>query len=514
MLATDGIKTSIAKKWAGIIGVSLPHFYRIINNGNGNGKKKSTPYKPEYYDWAKVVVQIKKSPPEEAGELSTEDALALAVKGRLLPDAASSVPVGTYNLIIRKLGFNKPERKCRFQASRPNLAHHFDASTSRYFYISRKLDNGDYLLNIHRPARHYKNKPIPVDALRPWIYGLVDDYSGRLIARYTPAQGETSSDSMLFLSWALAEIGLPEKLFSDQGMLKKCLASSDLIARLGIELPQAMPYAKEAHGKIERPWRTIWKKFERPFFAAHEKYEKFEITLSEMNSQLQNFISDKYNQLPHRFEKEITRLQAWNKINLHGGIVKIPENAIATAAKRNKRKVDDSGLLQYEGNLYEVKGLNSAWVYVYEGIFDDRLMVQDIETGMKYEVRDFRPLDIGQYRAAPMTAYEKLVSLSACMPTDLPTLYSDKKPKDPKVASFPIRTKEKRQIENPLSLPDKYTNVDEAMKKFIKYLPGIFLSASDREAIESEIEANGLNRSFVENFALEVRAQLARRQAI
>lgn len=512
MSAPSGHKTTIARKWTGILGISLQHLYRIINNGNGKRERKGCPVKPEYHKWAEIIFQIKKRPPEEAGEISTEDALDICIKEGLIPETASGVPVGTYNLIARKNGWSKTSIPAvRFQAERANKAHHFDASTSKFFYIAHK-EGEDYILKLHRPAKHYKNKPIPIDAMRPWIYGLVDDYSGRFIARYVAAQGENSADSMNFLSWAWTEFGLPEQLLADQGMLKKALPSRDLIERLGIELPEMMPYQKRGHGKIERPWRTLWKKFESTFFVGD--YEKFRISLSEMNRQLTNFINDKYNQLSHRFEKKITRLQAWNKVNLHGGIVKVPENVLATVARRAKRKIGIDGILNYDSLQYNVKGLYDTWVYVYEGIFDDRLIVQDIESGQKYEVKEFKPLSLGEFRSHAATPHEQLVKESQNLILTGTTLYADKKPQDEKVLSMPIRTKEEREIEDPLTLPDRYTNINEAMKDFMSYLPGIFLKPDEREVIEKEIEAHGLSKAFVENFGLEVRTQMAKREAM
>lgn len=506
-----GMKSDIAKKWAILLNITPQTLYRHINNNGSKRKRASKPVKAEYQEWARIIFQVKKTPPEEAGEISTEDALAVAVKKSLLPEAALNVPVGTYNIIARKNGWTHTAiRANRFQAERPNQAHHFDASTSKFFYIAKRIGD-DYLLKIHRPAKHYKNKPIPVDALRPWIYGLVDDHSGRLTARYVAAQGENSADSMSFLSWAWSEIGLPEQLLADQGMLKKALPSRDLIERLGVELPEMMPYAKRGHGKIERPWRTTWLKFELPFFAAAE-WEKFEITLSELNQQLQNYISDKYNKLAHRFEKSISRMDAWKRINLHGGIMKIPENALATVARRAKRKVGIDGILNYENRAYEVKGLHDEWVYVFEGVFEDKLVVQEIDTGKKFEVSDFKPLNLGEYRSHPATPHEQLVKESANLALTGQGLYADKKPENEKIISMPIKTKEEREIEDPFDV-DTYPLLKEAMNDFMGYLPGVFISQEERREIEETIEANGLSRRFVENFALEVRAQLSQRQA-
>lgn len=510
--APYGTKSEKAKQWAAILGVSMQHVYRIIEE-KIKQRLRTGAVNQDYHNWAEIIFQIKKRPPEEAGEISTEDAVSIAVKQGLIPATAADVAAGTFDRIARKNGWTKTSvRAVRFQAERPNQAHHFDASTSKFLYIAKKVGD-EYILKLHRPAKHYKNKPIPVDALRPWIYGLVDDHSGRLISRYTPAQGENSGDSMSFLSWAWSDFGLPEQLLADQGMLKKALPSRDLIERLGVELPECMPYAKRAHGKIERPWRSTWQKFELTFFASDTDWSKFEISMNELNSQLTNFFGDKYNQLPHRFERDITRMQAWNRINLYGGVVKIPENALATVARRAKRKVGIDGILNYENKAFEVKGLHDAWVYIFEGVFDDRLVVQDIETGKKYEVQDFKPLNLGEYKAFTATPHEEIVKQSAELQLASAGLYASRLTpyaSQDKVISMPIRTKEEREIEDPFDI-DSYPNMAEAMQDFMSYLPGVFLKPDDREVIEQQIKDNGLSRTFVENFALEFRAQMLKR---
>lgn len=514
-----GHRTAKVKQWAVLLNVSPQTLYRHIADPANKKARRGTPRKTEYYEWAKIIWQIKKRPPEEGGELSTEDAVAVALKQALIPAEAGDVPISTYNAIARKSGWTKTEtRAVRFQAERPNEAHHFDASTSKFLYIARKVGD-EYILRLHRPAKHYKNKPIPVDQLRPWIYGLTDDHSGRWIARYVAAQGENSSDSMSFLAWAWAEFGLPEQLLADQGMLKKALPSRDLVDRLGVELPEMMPYQKRGHGKIEKPWSTCWLKFELPFFAAQTDWQKFEISLTELNSQLSNYIDQKYNQMKHRFEKDISRMQAWNRVNLHGGIVKIPENALATAAGRQKRTVSLEGKVDYNGSPYEVIGLHSAQVWIWEGVFDRRLVAQDISTGVKYEVKEFKPLGLGEFKSFKETPHEQIVKASAELPLSGKGLYADKKDSgqagmtDKKVVSMPIRTKEERQIEDPFDV-STYPNIEEAMKAFMRYLPGIFLSQQDREEVKTVIEANGLDRNFVESFALEVRANMSKRAAM
>lgn len=509
--APRGHKTTMAGRWAEVLGVSVQKVYRLIEEKTGE-KRASEKLRPEYYEWTPVIFRIKKRPPEGAGEISTDQAVALAVLRGEVPEGAKEVPPGTFDRIARELGLSKKEkRRSRYQASRPNLAHHVDASSSKFLYIHRRAGD-DFVLKLHRPGsatQGYKNKPVPCDRLRPWVYGLVDDHSGRLICRYTAALGESMADALLFLQYAWSEMGLPEHLLADQGALKKGLPSQDLIRRLDVQMPEMLPYAKEAHGKIERPWRTLWQRFEKILFA--EDWKDFEITLSELNARLAVFLEEDYNRMPHRFERKMTRMQAWRRISLHGGIVAIPENALATAARRKKRTVGVDGLLQYEGGIYEVKGLHAAEVWVFEGVFNDRLIVQEIATGKKYEVEVFKALELGEYRAHPETPHQKAVKEAEKLRAGgAPMLYEKPGEKDERIVEMPIRETE-RAIEDPFDVT-RFASIEEAYSEVIS-IAGTSFTDQERSAIEKLIAANNMDRDFVRNLALELRAEIEIRRA-
>lgn len=499
-------KGVIAVRWAALLKTTVQGVYRLAElNGRA---REGVSVRPELQDWTLVVFTIKKRPPDEAGEISTDQAVKIAVAEGRIPKEALDVPVGTFDRIARENGFAKKERRVsRFQAARPNMAHHVDASSSKFFYVAKRLPGDDYLLKIHRPSKEYKNKPVPCDKLRPWVYGLTDDHSGRFVCRYTAAPGESMADSMLFLAHAWSQIGVPEKLLADQGHLKKGLASQDLIERLDVELPQMMPYAKEAHGKIERPWRTLWQRFEKPFYAGDWKH--FEITVSELNRRLEIFLSEDYNLLPHRFETGITRMDAWLKINKQGGVIAMPEDALATAAKRKKRKVDTAGLLSYEGKTFEVKGLHAEWVYVYEGIFEDRLVVQDIKTGNRYEVKDFKPLELDEYRAYPATPHQEIVKEAGTAHVSSASLLYQERQGIAKPGLYKI--KETREIVDPFDVT-VFADMDAAMKEV--YDIAGYLKPGERRWVEEEITKIGLKKDAVIDLALDLRAALEGSRAV
>ncbi len=509
--AGKGEKTGVIKKWSALLDCSYSKLYRSLPLPKR--KREQAAQRPEYREWAGIVAQVKKRPPEEGGEISTDQAIELGVRAGHLPAEALKVSVSTIDRHMREMGFaKKGKRHVRFQAGKPNEAHHFDASSSKFLYVHKKIetaDGEDYVLRLHRPAKHYKNKPVPCDRKRPWLYGITDDHSGLFTARYTVALGESMADSLSFIQHAWSTIGIPDQLLADQGVLKKGLASSEFIDRLDVALPECMPYAKTAHGKIERPWRTVWQRFEKPFFALKD-WHKFEITLSELNRQFNIFQAEDYNQRSHRFEKNITREQAWKRIQLHGGIIALPEGSLATVARRAKRKVDVAGMLQYPGGPYEVKGLHDAWVRVIEGVFEDKLIVQCIETGEKYEVRDFKPLALGDYRAHPETAHQAAVSAGEELKIE-DTLYSKGKKVDEKVVPLPIRRQEK-EVEDIFNV-SSFSSLDEAWREFTE-ITGSIMDVEVRDGIEAIMIEQKLDKKYIVSLAQEVRAAKEMQRAI
>lgn len=495
-----GGKSQAIRRWAELLGCSERSIRRAIAAPDKSKNIIPERRNQDYDAWTDIVFQVKKRPPESAGEVSTEQALRFAVKNGILPPAALEVPVGTYNRIAREKGLNKTTKHTvRFQAEKPNAAHHFDASSSKFLYVAKKV-KGEPILKLQKPHKDYKNKPVPCDRLRPWVYGVADDHSGLLVVRYTVAQGENMSDSLSFLQYAWSKIGIPDQLLADQGVLKKGLASQDFFNRIDVEFPEMNPFSKEAHGKIERPWRTLWHSFEKQFYMVDD-WQKFEISLTELNRQLENYLEE-YNQLPHRWERDITREQAWKRVNLNSGIVKIPENALSTVVKRKKRKVATDGILQHDNHFYEVKGLYDAWVYVFEGLFEDKIVVQDIRTGIKYDVKDFEPLTLGEFKARPETPHQKAVKEAASL-SGTQSLYTEIPEENEKVLSIPLRETEMK-LEDPLNVR-VYHNIEEAMKAFMEIL-GVSLEPDHRAFVKETILENGLNKQSVKDLALEFSA--------
>jgi transposase InsO family protein len=499
-------KRNVLEKWADKLKISTNTLYRHIKTGR---KRKATGRRIENIEaHVNVVCMIKKKPPEQHGEIKTAQAIKIAVKNGLIPKDMMG-KTSTFDRIMRDLGMNKKKRRVqRYQAEYPNQLHHVDASSSKFFFIHRETeDKTDYVLRLHAGTKGYKNKPVPI-RLRPWLYGLTDDCSGVFVARYIAAYGESAVDNLEFIEWAWGKnddkpfFGLPDKIKGDFGPMMRGPDTKDFFARLCVDIDPSTPENKDAHGKIERPWRTVWQSFETPFFAQHD-WRKFEITLSELNDQFLKY-QQEYNDNQHRYEKDITRLDAWKRINFKGGAVAIPENALSTIARRHERTVGADGCLSLDNVLYEVKGLHDAKVYVYTGIFENKMIVEDKSTGKKYDVEKFSPNPLGTFTAHKEIPHQKAIKAAKDLVV-VNTLFSNQSVDSGNVRDFPTRIKETRAVKNPLSVDTLHT-IDDAMALFTS-ICGFMIAGDDRKTLEKLIIKNGLKRSFIINTAHAVVAE-------
>lgn len=506
--APRGQKTAAVSKWADKLGVSPQTLFRKLPSRRKRSDKGARKIEG-LEDAAAKVAAVKKSPPEHKGEIATEDAIEICIANGLIPaefaDKRSSI-----DRVMREMGMNKRQRRIqRFQAERPNELHHVDASSSDCFYIHRFLEDGDCVLRLHKGHHTYKNKPIPT-GFRPWIYGLVDDHSGYHVARYVAAQGESAVDNLDFMVWAWSAneekpfFGLPERIKGDLGPMMRGPAAKEFFGRLGISIDGSNPGNKEAHGKIERPWRTMWQRFERPYFV--EDHKNFEILLSDLNRKFLIY-QKRYNNMPHRFEKRISRVQAWQRINRQGGAVAIHPDALQTVTRRLERTVGADGVVWVDNVAYEVEGLHDAKVWIYFGLTDDdRMTVQDQRTGEKYGVKPFKPHALDDFHPAKDSPHQKAIKAVQEMKADRPirnTLYE--KPTEREATPiFPTRTA--RTVEpDTVFTGDAYPSLAAAITGFCA-LSGVCLAqgSEERRAVADMIINSGLSRQFVRELALEV----------
>jgi len=505
--AQNGAKSAVVRRWAQTLQVSYQTLYRGLSVGR---QRKRGCYRIDgVKQAAEIVAQIKKRPPKDAGEIPTDLALRQAIDNGLIPEEMAG-RVATINRVMRECGLSQRVRRVqRFQALYPNQLHHVDASSSQFFYIHRE-ENGEFILRMHNSSGlGYKNKPVPI-RLRPWVYGLTDDYSGVHIARYVAAHGESLADNLQFLAYAWgydpsakAFFGIPERIKADQGPLMKGEASREWLDRLDILQEGSIPGEKEAHGKIERPWRTMWGRFEKTFFVESD-WKHYEITLSELNRRFALYLAE-YNNRPHRYERDVSRIDAWRRINLRGGAVALPAGAIATAARRHQRTVGADGCISLDGVTYEVRGLHAAKVHVYEGIYEDRIVVEDLRTGEKYEAKKFAPTPLDEYRAHRHTPHQVAQRAAESLQMTNTLYLAAEASTEKRVTRLPTRVKEERQVANPFDV-DAYPSIDAAMRDFAS-ICAIAMDAENTATVRELIIDCGLKRSAVRELALEIQAE-------
>ncbi len=526
--APRGHKSAVVAKWSAMIGVAEQTIYRALPT---NRQRKGERLLPGIEDVARTIAVIKNSPPDHRGVISTADAMKMCLINKKIPAMYADVPHGTIDRVIRDLGLNTKRRRVeRFQAERPNQMHHVDASTSNCLYIAKALPDGDFLLRLHRGNKDYKNKPIPVDGLRPWIYGLTDDHSGVHCCRYVAAKGENSRHNMEFLCWAWFEMpgkcfwGVPERIKGDFGPMMSSPEAKDFFERCQVDIDPSTPLNKDAHGKIERPWRTLWQKFELPYFSMSD-WKHFEISMTELNQQLMNY-SAEYNEQRHRFERKHSRRQMWERISLHGGVTILPNDALETIAKSNvERTVGQDGVFWMDNVPYEVKGLHDAKVKVIVGIYDKKIVVQDLADGKKYEVDGFVPNALGEYKANPETGQQHMQKEAVKMDGITIPLYSNEGRQalaatapetvvdaTRKVIKIPTRVKETLELQNPLDL-DTYHDINQAIRD-LQTLTGSVFMGTERNELMTYIRENGMSRRFVAELAGEIQAEQMQRIAL
>lgn len=509
--APYGKKTETLEFWGIRVGVDKATIYRGL--GIGRNRKKGERKIDGIEAAAKVVAMLKYSAPEHRGIIATRDAKENAVLNGLIEPRFADIPVATFDRVIRDLGINPQRRRIeRFQAERANEMHHVDASSSDCFYVAEALPDGDYLLRLHKGNKDYKNKPIPVDGLRPWYYGAVDDHSGVMAARMIAAHGESAGDNIDFLCWAWGKLegkdlyGIPDKIKGDHGPMMKSPAAKDFFSRLGVEIDHSIPGQKEAHGKIEVIWSKIWKSFEKSYFMISD-WKNYTITMSALMQCFARW-TERYNSNRHRFERKLTKKQAWERISLHGGVVILPADALRTVVRRWQRDVDQAGVFSIDGILYEVKGLHDAKVWVLKGVFDEKMVVVDKATNKTYEVDDFRPNRLGEFHANAENGYQQTRKEAATLTGIQNLLYSDQhvemisQPAPKNVVKMPTRVAALRVLVNPLNT-DTYHTIAEALADF-QGQAGLFLNKENREGVSTLIVENGLSRKFVRDLASEV----------
>jgi len=530
-----GDKTEQAKKMADLHKISVAKLYRQFSTAGLSERtlRKSEAEKPEYREWVAMVMALALKT-RDGKPVAMVDALPAAVQAGLVPPEALKVNINTFHRIAREMGFRDTQGKVnRLAADYAHQAVLFDASTSGYFSVVKELEDGDYLLRLNkRPHADYKNKPVGKERLRVIVYSFWEIFSGYQWATYTAAKGENGYDAMAaFIQFCEPKNdsrdpvqGLPEQFWADQGPIAKLGASVDLITRLGVEINKGRPYEKERMGGVERTHRSRWS-FERTFYmallnappAAGEgeaeraltPAEKGEITLSELNARCAAHRA-RLNSYKARWNPTKTKLQAWQlsaseRARADNPIRRLPENAIETMATEVRRRVGRDGVFTWDNQFYEVAdGIHSRWVMARRSLEEPgKVVVEDIETGKRFQTTPFQPRKLGEYRAFPKSIVQEAKEIGAELSVASP--YASEAA--PNVLAFPPRTAEPAHLPNPLEA-GKYNTLGEALRAFMEWHGMPTFAADYPEEFDTAVELiqdNGLNKEYVRTLALDLR---------
>lgn len=284
--APHGAKTATLEPWADLLGCSVATLYRHLGRKRkrrkvGCGRRPSIPEHLLEFIWDTKIAA------EEIGlanrRLSTRRALANARALEL--DGADDASVSGINAAIRRLGWDLEPVRQRMEPLHALDVVHLDFSRSKYFQIYA-FDGSDYLLRVDGRQLQYKEEG---RAMRSWIVGIIDGHSRLSRLRMYPATGEDATLALQALQqfWTAETehpfVHAPRVLWSDRGAAARTKAFTDVMASLDINVHLAQ--SKEAQGKIERQFRTLWSDFEVPL--ALELGHGAHLPLAEYNARLE-----------------------------------------------------------------------------------------------------------------------------------------------------------------------------------------------------------------------------------
>lgn len=523
--APHGTKRDVVTRWAATLGVSESTLYRHLNTMGVRGPTRArAPQYPEYREWAQTLMDLMARSPEGSIPLHLCLRAALTPDPQtgevLLPPAAGRVHISVYQRIIRdELHGRETQRRLRRMcADYPNQAWQLDATTSKYLIVSQELDDGDYLLDLWRapmPASGYKNKPLKVDRLRLHYYGIWDMRTGYKWCTPQIARGESGLDCMQALCDAMQRRddprdplhGVPEDLWSDQGVLTKHAATRDLLERLEINVITGDAYRKERMGGIEQIWRRLWQSFEQSLFLCAPGRGKWSITLSALQTRLNEYLAEE-NGRASRADASLSRRNLWVKeINQRGGAKLCPDRPMETIAQEKRCKVDGHGLIRWDNIEYEVPDLTRCWVIARRALDgSNRVIVEDETTGKRWDCSPFVPYAYAEHLRSPILPIEQArerAAASTHCPGDVYAPSNGDHADNVVTGRFGPRAQPAAPLPDPLDAAH-YASLPQAMAAFYE-LFGAHLTPQNHAAVEQRILDLRLAKTAVAELAATLR---------
>lgn len=405
--APYGAKRREIEKLAKLHGVSANTLYR--NLAEEFGRKRSRKASPLVPDEVIDLIAMKKAFQPKNREYTTEDALQDAMDEGLIEQG--SVSVSTINRRLRENGFRKQKPVQRFLETFSNQAHYLDFSRSEYIsLIGYDADRGEYILKLDTKSLRYKNKQGPAFSL--WVAGMRDGRSGLFLAKYYTVTGENTYMGLDFLQhcWGRENDDHPLNCFpyylkSDNGALAVNAYVQRMLEALDIELQTSVPGNKNAQGKIERMWRTLWQRFELRLVM--RRGIGATLYLDELNEMVFEYCLRDADR-PHSIYPSMTRRQLY-ETELIGYPPRIYEGDISNLASKPRRcKVGKDLKFRYENQFFSApERYYDKWVLVHKNLQGD-LIAEGEHDGELFEISDWHPNEFGDYKAFPDTYREQM----------------------------------------------------------------------------------------------------------
>ena len=406
-----GHRNAAVERIADQFGCSAATVRRRISTGS-----KSSARKPEIPDTIIRKIGKLKADSELMGangrQLATEDAIEMLEQmDEIQP---GTVAPSTADRRLRQMGFNAPRVYTRHEDDYVNQVHMVDFSRSEYFEVIGQ-ENGDYILKVdgRRGQWQYKNKP-KEERLRLWVVGYIDTYSRAALYRYYASTGENLMMMSQFLrfAWEREDETHPfqhlplETLKLDQGAIgKSSTFRSRLQEHLGIRIELAAPKNdRHAHnqsmGKVERPFRSLWQRFELKKAKSMSMKGIETITLSDLNSLVHLYSVQRLQRKhPNRAQSIGHIYQAGLRMHKQR---KLKTDIFALLYTENTRVVSATADIQIDNQLYKVPDQYVMQKVRFYTTPDGQLKGSSMDRHHTFDLQMFDPaMETGTRRHAP-----------------------------------------------------------------------------------------------------------------
>ncbi|MDF9410087.1 DDE-type integrase/transposase/recombinase, partial [Pelotomaculum isophthalicicum JI] len=181
------------------------------------------------------------------------------------------------------------------------------------------------------------------------LFAILDDYS-RLIVHaqfYWDEKLPRMEDS---LKKAILRHGIPEKFYCDNGSAFSSQHLARICGKLGIHLSHSRPYRPQGRGKIERMFKFVDTSFKPE---AYQQIQEGRITtLEQLNQALTSWIDGYYHERVHGSTKQSPKVRAAlsKRVPRRKTLAELTEIFLW----EETRKVDKTGCISLDGNIYEV----------------------------------------------------------------------------------------------------------------------------------------------------------------